>query len=176
MKAVKLIYFADRYHLRKYGRPIVGDRYLAMKFGPVGSDVLNIANLAENELSPDCLRYAKKYLTHTSGDVLAKNVVSRDDVDFDVFSQTDIEALETVYREFGDRDQFELAEMTHVYPEWTKHQKDLSQGRKSRLMNYDDFFSEPRSNGSTIFTVPEDHLKLTREIYHANKEVEQILS
>jgi hypothetical protein len=93
-----------------------------------------------------------------------------------VFSQTDIEALETVYREFGDRDQFELAEMTHVYPEWTKHQKDLSQGRKSRLMNYDDFFSEPRSNGSTIFTVPEDHLKLTREIYHANKEVEQILS
>lgn len=25
MKALKLVYFADRYHLRKYGRPVVGD-------------------------------------------------------------------------------------------------------------------------------------------------------
>ena len=37
MKAIKLIYLADRLHLRKYGRPIVGDIYWAMKLGPVGS-------------------------------------------------------------------------------------------------------------------------------------------
>ena len=37
MKALKLVYFADRYHLRKYGRPVVGDEYLAMNYGPVAS-------------------------------------------------------------------------------------------------------------------------------------------
>ena len=35
MKALKLVYFADRSHLRRYGRPVVGDEYLAMNFSPV---------------------------------------------------------------------------------------------------------------------------------------------
>lgn len=36
-KAVKLLYLADREHLRRFGRPITFDKYVAMKFGPVGS-------------------------------------------------------------------------------------------------------------------------------------------
>ncbi len=31
MKIIKLIWLADRLHLRKYGRTIVGDTYYAMK-------------------------------------------------------------------------------------------------------------------------------------------------
>lgn len=34
-KVLKVMYFADKLHLRKYGRVIFGDRYLAMKHGPV---------------------------------------------------------------------------------------------------------------------------------------------
>lgn len=30
MRSIKLIYFADRFHLRKYGRPITNDEYFAM--------------------------------------------------------------------------------------------------------------------------------------------------
>jgi len=30
LKALKLVFFADRYHLRKYGRAIINDRYFAM--------------------------------------------------------------------------------------------------------------------------------------------------
>ena len=45
MKALKLIYFADRLHLRTYGRPIIGDDYWAMQFGPVPSCTNNIAKL-----------------------------------------------------------------------------------------------------------------------------------
>ena len=37
MQAIKLIYFADRYHLRKYGRPVTNDEYVAMGYGSVGS-------------------------------------------------------------------------------------------------------------------------------------------
>src|SRR5882724_2767190 len=43
MKALKLVYFADRYHLRKYGRPVVGDEYLAMNYGPVASGTKDLA-------------------------------------------------------------------------------------------------------------------------------------
>ena len=33
LKGLKLIYFADRYHLRKYGRLITNDTYFAMDNG-----------------------------------------------------------------------------------------------------------------------------------------------
>jgi uncharacterized phage-associated protein len=34
-KVLKVMYFAEKCHLRKYGRVIFGGRYLAMKHGPV---------------------------------------------------------------------------------------------------------------------------------------------
>jgi uncharacterized phage-associated protein len=33
MKALKLIFFADRYHVRKYGRLLTNDNYMAMEHG-----------------------------------------------------------------------------------------------------------------------------------------------
>lgn len=38
----KIMFFADREHLLDYGRPIIGDRYVAMEHGPVPSSVLNL--------------------------------------------------------------------------------------------------------------------------------------
>lgn len=35
----KLLYFADKMHLEKYGTPITGDIYLAMDYGPVPQHV-----------------------------------------------------------------------------------------------------------------------------------------
>ena len=36
-KLLKILYFAERKHLAMYGRPITGDSYVKMKFGPVPS-------------------------------------------------------------------------------------------------------------------------------------------
>ena len=38
----KVIYFADREHLRKFGRPVLGDNYFAMDDGPVPSFILDV--------------------------------------------------------------------------------------------------------------------------------------
>jgi hypothetical protein len=35
--AAKVFFFADKEHLNRYGRPIIGDRYIAMDHGPVPS-------------------------------------------------------------------------------------------------------------------------------------------
>jgi uncharacterized phage-associated protein len=179
MKAVKLIYLADRYHLRKYGRPIVGDNYWAMKLGPVGSDILNIANISENNLNAECLSYVKKYISHShpDGDERAQNVISKSDVDLDVFSQSDIDAFETIFKEFGGRDQFELAEITHKYPEWSKFEKDIIVDRKKRVrMHYEDFFSNPRSKVADVFDLSPEHLDIAKEIYQENRETQNALS
>jgi uncharacterized phage-associated protein len=38
----KVLYYADKMHLSRYGRPISGDRYIAMKHGPVPSAAYDI--------------------------------------------------------------------------------------------------------------------------------------
>ena len=42
MKAYKLLWLADRYHLRHYGRTISGDVYYALPHGPVPMDAMNV--------------------------------------------------------------------------------------------------------------------------------------
>lgn len=50
---LKLLFFADVYHLNTYGRPIVGDQYRALPYGPVAQstyDILKGEPLALEEL------------------------------------------------------------------------------------------------------------------------------
>lgn len=173
MKAVKLIYFADRYHLRKYGRPVVGDTYWAMKLGPVVSNVLSTANFDEGKLDRESLGYARSFLGHPAGDEKLLTVVSKKDVDLNVFSKSDIEALEFAYNEFGDKDQFELADISHSYPEWAKHKAEIEGGKKRVKMDYLDFFLDPKNSKSGgIFELSEDHLELAKNTYLENREAE----
>jgi len=47
----KILFFADREHLLDYGRPITGDRYVAMEHGPVPSAIRDV--LKADSDSPD---------------------------------------------------------------------------------------------------------------------------
>ena len=40
--ASKILYFADKYHLERYARPITGDIYVAMEMGPVPSRIYDL--------------------------------------------------------------------------------------------------------------------------------------
>ncbi len=170
MKAIKLVYLADRYHIRKYGRPIVGDIYMAMKYGPVGSMALNVADL-DDSLDHVCTKYANAVIGHDKEDEKVRTIFSKKEVDLDVFSQSDLDAFEAVYKEFGGYDEFELAEITHKYPEWDKFRKEiLEKGKKGEKMSYDDFFSDPKAEGRDFFELPQEHLEMSREAFEENAE------
>ncbi len=165
MKAIKLVYFADRLHLRKYGRPIVGDMYWAMKLGPVGSYTKRVAEL---DVPASVLDYAKKYIK--PADEKKQSFVSLKPTDTDIFSKTDIECLESVYSSLGDKDQFELAELSHDYPEWKKHEKELKAGKKRVSMNYDDFFAEAQKE-DILFGQKKSDLSFAKESFDELQEV-----
>jgi len=172
MKAIKIIYFADRLHLRKYGRPIVGDVYWAMKLGPVGSMTKNVADLSD--VPEEILSYAKKYIKPI--DPKKQVFASIKEEDLNVFSETDIECLKAAYDKFSDKDQFELAEVTHQYPEWSKHKRQLQAGKKRVRMDYNDFFENPSSDGDDFFAEDRSVLSAAKESFIETKEVAEFFA
>ncbi len=143
MKALKLVYFADRYHLRKYGRPVVGDEYLAMNYGPVASGTKDLAEMSDF-LGEEEARYAKKFIQPSETGRAFRSV---SEVDEKVFSESDREALTFAWSRFGRVDKFELSKLTHRYPDWKRHEAALQSNVVTRVpMNYRDFLEDPEGN------------------------------
>ncbi len=157
LDALKLIFLADRYHLRKYGRLITNDEYWAMTYGPVASSVKDIVGF-DDYLSKFEKKYTTKYLKKYS----KHQVSSIADVDFDVFSETDIEALDMAIEQKLKHS--DLVEFTHLFTEWKRHELTISNQHKRVQMDLLDCFTNVDDN-IEYCKVPQDELQLNKEHY-----------
>lgn len=157
MKSLKLIFFADRYHLRKYGRFVTNDNYFAMTYGPVPSNTKEIAE-SNDYLQEDAREYSVKYINPINN----LELFSINDVDTDVFSDSDIEALDFAWEHFGHLNQFELADISHFYPEWAKYRNSISRGT-CFPMGPLDFLNDPDTSVEKCFELDDKSRKIIRE-------------
>ena len=108
----KHLYLADREHLVRYGRPIVGDQYYKLPHGPVPSRGLNMlrgkASAPENAL-------LEQFVSIVGNAVHPKRLPNRK-----VFSQSDWEILEWVVEKYGTWSAKALRDLTHKQAPWTK--------------------------------------------------------
>lgn len=167
MRAIKLIYFADRYHFRKYGRPITNDEYYAMNYGPVGSGVKDLADMTEF-LGKKEKEYASNFLETNPSDRF--ELKSIQPLDEKVFSKTDLQALIFAWEKFGKFNHFQLAKISHEYPEWKKHELALRSQSRVR-MNYEDFFEDPDVKFEKCGDLTEDE-RIDRMVFI--KEIQEI--
>ena len=114
MKAVKLLYFADRQHLLTYGRPILSDDYYCMKNGPIPTNALS---QIQDALSPnptgDHDALFDEYLGVDRTKQYAR-FTSPKEPDLDVFSTSDLEVLNSVLDTYGSKSAWSLRELTHL--------------------------------------------------------------
>lgn len=87
-KVFKILYFADRNHLVKYGRPISGDHYYAMKNGPVPSKLYDVLKIVRGD-SVTINEEFSRFFTVQNGFVIHPNM----EPDMDEFSESDLECL-----------------------------------------------------------------------------------
>lgn len=170
MKAIKLIWLADRLHLRQYGRPILNDTYVAMDYGPVGSSVKDIAG-ATDFLPSEERKYSESYIKPDQKKYFVESI---GEVDRDVFSETDIEAIDFIYEKYGKEHPLQLADMSHYFPEWKKFEQELLTNSISRgNMSYADFFKNPESNipYENVFTESREELKTAEKIFNENFQI-----
>ncbi len=117
LKAVKLIYLADRECIRKRGFPIQDEDRVSMKHGPVNSSTYDHI---KGEVDLDQCGWAdflNDKANHRIG--LSNNTIKEDDLD--EMSENEMEVLESVWGQFGHMNQWELVDYTHdpeKVPEW----------------------------------------------------------
>jgi uncharacterized phage-associated protein len=163
---MKLLWAADRYHVRKYGRLITNPDYVAMKHGPAHSTAKRIAD--EVEFPEPYDSYAKSHI-RKEAEYFAKAV---GEVDIKKLSQTDIEALEFALKHFGTMDKWKLRDLTHIYPEWAKHEE-LAKVT-SVAIDPLDFFENPAMKNDP-FALDADHLEAAKERFTRSQNIAKVL-
>jgi uncharacterized phage-associated protein len=119
LKILKLLFLADKRHLLEIGRPILGDVYACMDWGPVPSKSYNIIR---NVVDADPRKRAAEnlfaeYFTVESGREYPI-LVAKKSPDLDVFSDSEIAALDEVIAKYGHLSGGDLIKVTHEDPIW----------------------------------------------------------
>ncbi len=158
---LKLVFFADRYHLRKYARTITDDTYFALKYGPVASNTKDILDdLADTSQQDEV--YANQFLNMVDTKTFSAKDTS---AELDFLSETDIEALDFVITNFGQMSSYKLVDLTHEYPEWKRFEQSLQSGMKRERIRMEDFFEDPRLEDDKFSVIPSSLVHMSKEIY-----------
>ncbi|MEG1544016.1 MAG: Panacea domain-containing protein [Tannerellaceae bacterium] len=119
-KIFKIIYFADREHIAQYGRPITGDTYIAMKDGPVPSNIDDIFKAVRGDgfFASNAVEYAKLFEIHDWYFVKPKQAAN-----LDYLSESDLEELDKALALYGNLSWDEVRDKSHDYA-WHSTPKD----------------------------------------------------
>jgi len=98
-KISKILYYADKKHLDKYGRLITGDRYIKMDHGPVPSWIYDV--IKHNADNQQILQ------------VNGFNVKALRKPKLEELSESDIECLKKSIEEHGSKNFLQLREESH---------------------------------------------------------------
>lgn len=93
----KIIFEADKYHLNKYGRPVTGDTYIAMKHGTVPSKTYDLSKKMRSE-------------NHF--------IFSDEKPDMRKLSKSDVEALLHGFKQYAGLTFTEVQEKNHSEVAW----------------------------------------------------------
>jgi uncharacterized phage-associated protein len=108
---IKTVYFADRSHVAKYGRPIFGENYKADTYGPKGTTVYGLLN---GDAMEQIALGNNGPLPFKLGE--AWTVIADRDANERMLSASDIAALKSALDKVADMSFEDLVEITHNDP------------------------------------------------------------
>lgn len=159
LKAAKLLYLADRYHLLRYGRPVTGDRYIAMDLGPVPEDGFQLISRLvepaevkdpERERALERLEVYRGWVRQFTYPVLR----ARTAPDLSVFAESEIEALSETLKEYGDKPARTLVDLTHQHRAYKRANVGRVPGSSTDLP-YEFFFDDAPESAEAIRALAE---------------------
>ena len=121
----KILYYAEKTHLNRYGKPIIGATYIRMEFGQVPSEVRDLITKNAWMVDPDYLdRFSAAIEVNKEPYDKLKPLRN---ADLDYFSDTDIECLEESLIKLQHLTFGQIKKMSHHERSWleTEQNKDI---------------------------------------------------
>ena len=142
LRLLKLLYIADRELLAATASPITGDRGYAMKYGPVLSHVYALIKGGGSRFDEwDRHIRTQGYAVKLANDP-GRGKLSRGEID----------KLTEVSGRFRDKDQWELSDLTHDFPEWRTHWPEGAEGG-SYPISWEDVLAAQGEGPETVAVV-----------------------
>jgi uncharacterized phage-associated protein len=112
----KILYYAEKTHLNRYGRPIIGATYIRMEFGQVPSEVRDLITKNAWMVEPDYLKRFSAAIKINKEPYDKLKALRKADMNY--FSDTDIECLEESLNKYGKLSFSELKKISHKERTW----------------------------------------------------------
>ena len=144
-KAGKLIFLLDKYHLVRYGRPVVGGEYRALQWGPVPQDPIDLLHEVTAKTAPANLSGAAQFLL---GSVEVDKrwkyprLSAKAATNLEALSRSEIMALDRIISLHGRKSFAELKALTHEMPAFRVPWASKDEDDNVAPMRYEDFFEE----------------------------------
>lgn len=129
----KIFFFAEKCHVNRYGRPILGDTFIAMPRGPVPSTIKNYIDENWNWVGRPINFDEAIKLSWVNG--LKTLCIGEKPVPQDFLSDTDKECLLEAIDYCKDKTATELSDVTHFEKSWLN-------AIENRPMDYEDFVDD----------------------------------
>jgi uncharacterized phage-associated protein len=110
----KLLYFADKRHLLRYGRPITGDTYYKLPHGHVPTNSLDIINGSSSKANAALF---DQFMRLEGVRITPKRV------DLSLLSKSDIAILDEVIGDLGTKSAAYLRHISHEEPSYKKSER-----------------------------------------------------
>lgn len=135
LRLLKLLYIANRESIRRFGRPVVPDRYVAMEHGPVLSRVYDLIK-GESPIGKE------QWDRHFRRVGYELELLDRPGIG--QLARADIEILHDVLHRYSDIDDWDIVNETHEFEEWKRNDP----GKSSRDIPLEQIFEAVDRDGA----------------------------
>lgn len=119
VKLMKLFYFLDFMHVKKYGAPVTYDTYVNLEHGPIPSAIKNLIDTADDDIDSsilaDTITFEKSNNQNMHRVKPLRNFTEKDKK---YFSPNELEILQMVCQRFGDKNTKQIEDASHKEAAW----------------------------------------------------------
>ncbi len=141
-KLMKLLFFADKEHLIRYGRPVINDFYVNMDQGPVPSKAYDLIKQNTKTWGPDVIDAFSEFI-----EVDGIHIRLRKSPGTDLLSASDVNVLQRIVNQYGRMSAERLSAESHRTKAWLDSER-------NRRIDYALFFDSPEAD--QIKSIAED--------------------
>ena len=130
---VKTAYYAQAYHFADWALPLYKDTIVALRFGPVPSNIYNILKMARGDEREVAFHNADNF--HLASDAISFSnevFIADEEPDMDYLSESDIESLDKAIEKISTMSFDDIVHETHS-SEWEKAFKSPSSHKMDNI-------------------------------------------